>query len=79
MLACCAGAIRTPGDAKALQREAPGTLDAAEVARAALAALGKGPLLVPGAVNWLAAFFLRRLASRRRAITILGASVAGLE
>lgn len=79
VVACCAGAIRTPGYAQALRKEAPGTLDAAEVAEAALRALGSGPVVVPGAVNKLATFFLRRLATRRRAISILGGSVAGLE
>jgi uncharacterized protein len=79
VLACCAGAIRTPGYAQALKKEAPGTLDPSEVVRQALAALGKQPVVIPGAVNKLAAFFLRRLATRKRAIAIMGSSVEGLE
>jgi short-subunit dehydrogenase len=75
----CAGAIRTPGYAKALKKEAPGTLDAAAVAEATLAALGHGPLVTPGGVNKLATFFMRRLATRRAAIGIMGDSVSGLE
>ena len=55
--------------------EAPGTLDADEVVRATLDALGGGPTVVPGSVNKLATFFLRRLAPRRSAIAIMGKSV----
>lgn len=75
----CAGAIRTPGYARLLEKEAPGTLDAAEVAERTLASLGHGPGVVPGGVNKLATFFMRRLATRRGAIGIMGKSVSGLE
>jgi hypothetical protein len=75
----CAGAIRTPGYAKALAKEAPGTLDASEVAERTLAALGHGPVVTPGATNKLASQLLRRLLSRRSAIGIMGKSVSGLE
>ena len=79
VVASCAGAIRTPGYAKALQKEAPGTLDASAVVDATLGAIGHGPVVVPGAVNKLATFYLRRIATRRGAIGIMGKSVAGLE
>jgi short-subunit dehydrogenase len=75
----CAGAIRTPGYAKALKKEAPGTLDASVVAEQTLAALGRGPMVIPGATNKLASQLLRRLLSRRAAIGIMGKSVADLE
>jgi uncharacterized protein len=75
----CAGAIRTPGYARALKKEAPGTLDASQVVEQTLAALGRKPLVVPGGVNKLATFVLRRLAPRVTAIGIMGRSVSGLE
>jgi short-subunit dehydrogenase len=78
VVASCAGAIRTPGYARTLQKEAPGTLDATEVAERTLAALGHGPLVIPGATNRLASHFMRRLLSRRQAVGIMGKSVRGL-
>jgi short-subunit dehydrogenase len=78
VVASCAGAIRTPGYARALQKEAPGTLDASEVVDRTFAALGHGPLVVPGATNRLASHFMRRLLSRKQAIGIMGKSVKGL-
>jgi uncharacterized protein len=78
MLACCAGATRTPGYANASDKDAPGTLDPADVAEQALRALGHGPTMVPGRVNRLADFFLNRLVSRKAAVTIMGASTSGL-
>jgi len=79
VVASCAGAIRTPGYAKALKKEAPGTLDAADVVEQTLAALGRGPLVIPGGVNKLASFVLRRLAPRASAVGVMSKSVKGLE
>jgi short-subunit dehydrogenase len=79
VLACCAGAIRTPGYASVLTGEAPGTLDPAAVAEAALRALGRGPVVTPGATNKLASFAMRRLLPRRSAVAIMGRSLDGLE
>jgi len=67
----CAGAIRTPGYAKAAQSDAPGTLDASAVAEETLAALGRGALVVPGAFNRLARFAIGRLLPRRAAIALM--------
>jgi short-subunit dehydrogenase len=78
VVASCAGAIRTPGYARALQKEAPGPLDPSEVVERTLAGLGRGPLVVPGATNRLASHFMRRILSRRQAIGIMGKSVRGL-
>jgi short-subunit dehydrogenase len=74
-----AGAIRTPGYAKTLQKEAPGTLDASAIAERTLGALGRGPVVIPGATNKLASALLRRLLSRKSAIGIMGKSVSDLE
>lgn len=73
-----AGAIRTPGYAKAATKEAPGTLDAAEVANRTLDALGRGPTVVPGTVNRIARFALGRLLPRRTAIDIFARSTKDL-
>ncbi|MDZ4867238.1 MAG: SDR family NAD(P)-dependent oxidoreductase [Alphaproteobacteria bacterium] len=73
-----AGAIRTPGYAAAAGRDAPGTLDADVVANMALDALGRGPVVVPGAVNRVARFVLSRLLPRRTAIDIFARSTKEL-
>lgn len=74
VVACVAGAVRTPGYAVALDRDAPGTLDPEAVAEAALGALGRGPVVVPGATNRVASFVMRRLLPRRAAIRIMDRS-----
>jgi uncharacterized protein len=79
VLACVAGAILTPGYRDAASaKPAPGTLDAAEVAEQTLNALGKGPIVVPGAVNKVGRFVLTRLLSRRAAIDIMAKNTGGL-
>jgi uncharacterized protein len=79
VLACMAGAVLTPGyqDAESA-KPAPGTLEAKVVAAQTLNALGKGPIVVPGAVNKLARFVLMRLLSRRAAIAIMAKNTGGL-
>jgi uncharacterized protein len=79
VIACCAGAIRTPGYARTAGRDAPGTLDAEYVAERAIRALGRGPVAVPGLVNQLAAWVLGRLMPRPTAIRIMAGSTAGLQ
>jgi hypothetical protein len=79
VLACMAGAILTPGYQDAERTKgAPGTLKAEDVAEQTLKALGKGPVVIPGAVNKLARFTLMRLLSRRAAIAIMSQNTAGL-
>ena len=79
VVVCCAGAVRTPGYAAAAAgADAPGTLDAGRVAEDALNALGRGPTVVPGAVNKLARVVLGRLLPRRAAIAIMAASTKAL-
>jgi uncharacterized protein len=79
VLACVAGAILTPGYQQAESaKPAPGTLEAKEVAEQTLNALGKGPIVVPGAVNKLARFVLMRTLSRRVAISIMSKNTGGL-
>ena len=78
VLVSCAGAIRTPGYAKAAGGDAPGTLDADVVAERTLRALGRGPSVVPGATNQLAHFVLGRVLPRRAAIGIMARSTKDL-
>ena len=79
VLACVAGAILTPGYSQAESaKRAPGTLNPEEVAEQALRSLGKGPVVVPGAVNKLARFVLTRLFSRRAAIALMSKNTGGL-
>jgi short-subunit dehydrogenase len=79
VLACVGGAVRTPGYAGAASRDAPGTLGPEVVVEAALAALGKGPVVTPGTTNKLASFALRRVLPRRSAVKIMGRSIGRLE
>jgi short-subunit dehydrogenase len=78
VLVSCAGAIRTSGYARFSAKEAPGTLDAAEVARETLVALGRGPVVVPGTVNKLASLLLGRLLTRKSAVSVMAASTRAL-
>lgn len=76
VLACCAGATLTPGyeratPLRATSRLAPKPQDPAEVAREALAALGRRPLVITGRGNRIASFVMRRLLSRRLAVATL--------
>lgn len=78
VLVSCAGAIRTPNYQQTSSGDAPGTLDAEEVAARTLEALGKGPMVVPGATNQLARFLLGRVLPRRAAISIMAKNTEGL-
>jgi short-subunit dehydrogenase len=79
VLACCAGAVLTPGYQQAEKtRPAPGTLKASEVAEQTLNALGKGPIIIPGLVNKIGHFMLTRMLSRKTAINIMSKNTGGL-
>lgn len=79
VLVSCAGAIRTPNYLASTHREAPGTLDAKDVVDQTLAALGVGPMVVPGGVNKLARFFLGRILPRKAAVDVMARSTEGLQ
>jgi hypothetical protein len=59
-------------------RSAPGTLDADRVAERTLDALGRGPIVVPGAVNRLAGVLMGWLLPRRAAIRIMAGTTKRL-
>jgi uncharacterized protein len=77
VLGCCAGATLTPGYRR-VTPDGPGAFFApraqnpAEVAREALAALGKRPFVVTGRGNRIVSFVMRRLMSRRLAVLTIG-------
>ncbi|MDH3211641.1 MAG: SDR family NAD(P)-dependent oxidoreductase [Myxococcales bacterium] len=83
VLACCAGATRTPGYLASRKARGGGVFSAPEMEPAAvvskaLAALGRKPSLIPGAANRVAAIFMQRLLPRRLAVRIMGRSTRGL-
>ena len=79
VLACVAGAVRTPGYAVTVGRDAPGTLDPDDVVEAALAGLGRTAVVTPGRVNKLATLVMRRLLPRATATAIMGRATKGFE
>lgn len=79
VIACCAGAIMTPGYVQAEKtKPAIGTLEAEEVAEQTLKALGRGPVIIPGVVNKIGRFILARVMSRKAAIEIMSKNTGGL-
>jgi uncharacterized protein len=75
VLACCPGPVRTPtfiGTAPAAISRLLPVLRSRDVAREALAALGRGPVLIPGRRNRLLAS-AAGLLSRRRLVTAASA------
>jgi len=79
VLACCAGATRTPGYLRAMPGKAPGELEPEAVAEAALNALGKGPLLIPGRFNRFASLLMRRLMTRKQTISMMASQTKKLK
>lgn len=78
VLACCAGAMPTPGYAAATPKKMPGMMDPESVARRTLDALGKGPRVVPGLLNRFSAQLMARLLTRRAAIRVIAANTKEL-
>jgi len=72
VVACRAGATRTPGYQASNPKRSVPLMESDDVAERALAALGRGPSVVPGALNRLAAFLFGRLLPRRVSIRIMG-------
>lgn len=72
VVTCVAGAVATPGLARATRREAPGTVAPEVVVEATLRALGRQPRVVPGAVMRVSAQLMTRLLPRRAAIALIG-------
>lgn len=78
VLACVAGAVATPGLGRAMSRRSPGTVEPAAVVDAALAALGRRPRTVPGALMRVSSAVMARALPRRAAIAVIGRASGGL-
>lgn len=72
VVACRAGATRTPGYEASRPRRGTPLMEPGPVVEAALSALGRRPSVVPGALNRLAAFAFARLLPRRASIRVMG-------
>ncbi len=72
VLACRAGATRTAGFEASRPRRSVPVQEPEQVVARALAALGRGPAVVSGGLNRVAAFAVGRLLPRRTAIRIMG-------
>jgi short-subunit dehydrogenase len=73
VLACRAGATRTPGyEASKPRPSRVPLLEPTDVAAKTIATLGRGPSVVPGTFYRLSAFLMDRLLPRRMAIRIMG-------
>ena len=68
---CVAGAVSTPGLTRASKRDAPGTVTPDAVAAAALAGLGHGPRVVPGAFMRFSTAMMARLMPKTSAIDLM--------
>lgn len=78
VLACCAGATRTPGYETFATRENAMAQEPEDVVRETLATLGAGPVLVPGRANKLAGQLMRRLLPKRAAVRLVSRSTRKL-
>jgi short-subunit dehydrogenase len=78
VLACRAGATRTPGFEASQPTGSTPTMDPEPVVHQALSALGGGPSMVPGTFNGFVAFILGRLLPRRVAVSIMGSATRKL-
>ncbi len=72
VVACLAGATRTPGYASSRPRRDVPLMEPESVVDRAIAALGHGPSVVPGAMNRVVSFAFGRLLPRRAAIRVMG-------
>lgn len=76
VLACRAGATRTPGYEESRPDFGGPVMEPAAVAEEALDALGKRPSLVAGGLNKLAAFFMGKVMTRAQAVRMMGNTTA---
>jgi uncharacterized protein len=72
VLACRAGATRTPGYEASQPVGRTSLMEPAPVVQQALAALRRGPSMVPGGMNRFLAFLLTRILPRKLVIRLVG-------
>jgi short-subunit dehydrogenase len=71
VIACRAGAVRTPAYERSRPAGNPPLMDPAPVVTATLAALGRGPSVVPGWANRAVSLVMGHLLPRRTAVSII--------
>ncbi|MEO6576440.1 MAG: SDR family NAD(P)-dependent oxidoreductase, partial [Polyangiaceae bacterium] len=76
VLACRAGATRTPGYERSQPDFSGPVMEPRPVAEEALDSLGRAPSKVAGGFNKMAAFFMGRVMSRRQAVRTMGNTTA---
>jgi short-subunit dehydrogenase len=72
VLACRAGPTRTPGYESSRPRKAISIMEPEPVVEEALRAISRGPVVVAGRVNKIAAFCFERILPRRFVIRLIG-------
>jgi short-subunit dehydrogenase len=77
---CCAAAVRTPGYISSTPAGKSSAIESEprDVARDAIQALGRTPLVVPGTAGRLAHFVMSRLLPRKAAVAMMGRSTKAL-
>ena len=78
VIGSAAGAIADPNLARVKTKKAPGTMSPEAVVLETLAALGKGPRVVPGRTNKIASVLMSRLLPRRAAVRIMARNTKDL-
>lgn len=80
VLACCAGATRTPGYLASLPQNPPKVPEQqpAAVVAEALESLPRGPICISGHINRLSAWAMQRLLPRRLAVALMGRATGAL-
>lgn len=76
--AVIAGAVSTPGLARASKRDPPGTVTPDAIAGAALHGLGRGPRVVPGAFMRVSTALMARVLPRRTGIALMARASSGV-
>ncbi|HEY1354004.1 MAG TPA: SDR family NAD(P)-dependent oxidoreductase [Ktedonobacteraceae bacterium] len=72
VLASCPAAVSTPGYLASAPRGSMSSMSPHAVVSASLAALGRGPTIIPGRGYRLAHMFMQRVLPRKSAITLMG-------
>jgi short-subunit dehydrogenase len=75
VIACRAGATRTPNFEQSMPQGGPRPMEPGPVVRATLDALGRGPSVVPGALNRAAALLFDRALPRALSIRVMHQAV----
>jgi uncharacterized protein len=81
VMACCPAVVKTPGflsDGHNPKGPTPMSMEPGEVAREAVAGLGRKRIVVPGAMSKVARFMMGRLMPRTTVVTIMGRSTRAM-